>query len=237
MTRIAGFLPDAVPEPLGWGSLGTANEYGYFYVASFLDFERTALPPPNRTGALTARLHQASIGTARLFGSPIPMYDGIFCHVDSLETRWQVLFAKMLWQAWRRDKITNGPSDEIDAAIAAIIHHVVPRLLDELEKDGNKVEPCFIHGDLWEGNFGTEVSSGNVFIFDSNGYYAHYEMEFALWRTKHHQMHSKDYCIEYFKHGQPSEPVEEFEDRLKLYGLKALLMYSATTPGHITRSR
>ncbi|MCJ1388979.1 hypothetical protein MMC18_001831 [Xylographa bjoerkii] len=62
-------------------------------------------------------------------------------------------------------------------------------------------------------------------------------MEFALWRTKHLKMHSKDYCTEYLKHGQPSKPVEEFEDRLKLYGPKALLMYSATTPGHITRLR
>lgn len=211
---------------------------GYFHVANFMDFERIALPPPKQTGVLTARLHQASIGTAGLFGSPMPMYDGIFCHVDSLETQWQVLFAKMLWQAWWRDKITNGRSDEIDVAVAAIVYHVVPRLLDELEKGGNKIEPCLIHGDLWEGNIRTEHSSRDVFIFDSNVYYAHYEMEFALWRTKHYQMHSKDYCTEYSNiDGQPSEPIGEFEDRLKLYGLKALLMYSATTPRHITRSR
>ena len=143
----------------------------------------------------------------------------------------------MLWQAWWKDRITNGGSDEIDAAFAAIIHHVVPRLLDELEKGDNMIEPYFIHGDLWEGNIAVEASSGNVIIFDSNGYFAHYEMEFALWRTKHHQMHSVDYCTEYFMHRKPSKPVEEFEDRLKFYGLKALLMYSATTPGHITRSR
>ena len=93
-----------------------------------------------------------------------------------------------------------------------------------------KIEPCFIHGDLWEGNIGTEVGSGNVFIFDSNGYYAHYEMEFALWRTKHHKMHLYDYCREYFKYKRPSEPVEDFDDRLRLYALKALLMYSATRP-------
>ena len=165
------------------------------------------------------------------------MYDGIFCHVDSLETRWQVLFVKMLNQAWQRDSTTNGHLDEIDVAMAAIIQHVVPRLLNGLEKGDSKIVPCFIHGDLWEGNFGTEVSSGNVFMFDSNGYYAHHEMELALWRSKHHQMHLKDYCKEYFKYGLCSEPIEEFEDRLKLYGLKALLMYSATTPGHITRSR
>jgi protein-ribulosamine 3-kinase len=164
------------------------------------------------------------------------MYDGVFCHVDSIEVSWQVLFAKMLRQAWLRDRITNGPLDDIDTAITSILYHVVPRLLNELEK-GGKIVPCFIHGDLWEGNFGTDRSSGAVFMFDSNGYYAHYEMELALWRTKHHMMHTVDYCAEYHKLRKPSEPREELEDRLKLYGLKALLMYSASTYGHPTRTR
>ena len=88
MTRLAGFLPDAVPEPLGCDSLGTTGttEYGYFYLAKFMIFQRNALPPAKQTGALIARLHQASMGTTRFFGSSVLMYNGIFCHVNSLET-------------------------------------------------------------------------------------------------------------------------------------------------------
>lgn len=55
-------------------------------------------------------------------------------------------------------------------------------------------------------------------------------------RTNLYQMHSRDYCAGYVKHMKPSEPVQEFDNRLKLSELKALFVYFATTQGHPTQS-
>ena len=64
--------------------------------------------------------------------------------------------------------------------MARVQQYVVSRLLGVLEADGRQIRPCFIHGDLGEGNFGIEVNTRKLIIFDSNGYYAHHEMELGM---------------------------------------------------------
>lgn len=36
--------------------------------------------------------------------------------------------------------------------------------------------------DLWAGNIGTDPKMGKIYIFDTSSYYAHREMEVAMWR-------------------------------------------------------
>jgi protein-ribulosamine 3-kinase len=80
------------------------------------------------------------------------------------------------------DVKTNGPLEELAEVVERTLSHVIPRLLGALESNGRRVRPCLIHGDLWEGNIGTEFGSGNIYIFDSCAYYAHHEMEIAIKR-------------------------------------------------------
>lgn len=184
-----------------------------------------------------AKLHAASSGTSQQFGTDGPLFDGMLNYLNGWEPKWPTLFAKILFQVYHYNTLSNGKWDELHAAVVQILRYVIPRLLNELEKGGRRIEPCFIHGDLWNENIGTTAGSGKLYLFDSSGYYAHHEMEFALWRTEHHRMHEKDYCSAYFNHRPPSQPVEEFEDRILLYTLKPCLIYSAMKPGHVTRRR
>jgi hypothetical protein len=125
----------------------------------------------------------------------------------------------------------NGPWSELEEAAAKVIQHVVPRLLNALEADGRTIKPSLIHGDLWEGNIGTDFTTGDLYIFDCCSYYAHNEMELGIWRTEHHRMKAKAYRKEYLRNFPPSDPVDEWDDRNRLYCTKTKLMYSAHVPG------
>lgn len=236
--QLYGLIPEHVPKPISWGDLELhAPHDGTFFLTEFVQFDGRDLPDPDAVGALVARLHRASYGTSKRFGTSEPRFDGLLCYLDGMESTWQILFAKILFQVYHYNTLSNGKSDELHDAITMVIQYVVPRLLNALETDGRRIEPCLIHGDLWNGNFGTAAKTGKLYIFDSSSYYAHNEMELAYWRTKHHRMHQKDYCAAYFKHHPPCEPVEEFEDRVLLYTLKPCLIYSSMQPGHVTRQR
>jgi fructosamine-3-kinase len=78
------------------------------------------------------------------------------------------------------------------------------------------ITPSFVYGDLWEGNIGKEMSTGKHFIFDSNGYHGHHEVELVYWKILHHNIRSRDYCTGYSKQMRPSEPTAEVDDRIKL---------------------
>ncbi|KFY14823.1 hypothetical protein V492_02389 [Pseudogymnoascus sp. VKM F-4246] len=120
---------------------------------------------------------------------------------------------------------------ELDAAMYTTLSKVIPRLIGILERDDRSIKPCLIHGDLWESNIGTDATTGNIYIFDAAVYYAHDEMEIGIWRVDHHKMKDETYRNEYAKQFEKSEPAEEWDDRLKLYGVKTKLMYSAGVPG------
>ncbi|KAL9115351.1 MAG: hypothetical protein Q9227_000672 [Pyrenula ochraceoflavens] len=237
MRNIFAIMPDIVPKPHSWGSLEIEGDtQGYFYVSDFIKFNQASVPDPATAGFNTALLHKLSRSSEKRFGFHAATYDGLFCQLDAgYEAEWFTLFQSMLSKARCFDRSTNGPWKELDLTMDCLIRHVVPRLIGALEWNGRKIEPCFIHGDLWEGNFGTEASTGKLFVFDAAGYYAHNEMELGMWRTTHHSMHAMKYRQEYFKHMPPSEPAEEVDDRIRLYSIKSYLMYSAHCRGHYAR--
>ena len=117
------------------------------------------------------------------------------------------------------------------------LSHVIHRLLGVLESEGRSSKPCLIHGDLWEGNIGTEHGTGNIFIFDAAAYYAHNEIELGIWRAEHHKLKDEAYRTEYLRKFEPSEPTDEFDDRNRLYCVKTQLMYAAHVPGTGVRNQ
>lgn len=122
----------------------------------------------------------------------------------------------------------NGPWDELDSATLA---KVIRRLIGARERDGRKVKPCLVHGDLWESNIRTNITTREIYIFDAAAYYAQNKMEIGTWRVNHQEMKAKAYRQEYVRHFEKSEPVEEWDDRLKLYGVKKKLICSARVAG------
>jgi fructosamine-3-kinase len=80
------------------------------------------------------------------------------------------------------------------------------------------MEPQTDLSDLWGGNIGTDFKTGEIYIFDASSYYAHHEMEIAIWRPiPNHVVGSGVYVKEYLAQMGISDPSEQFEDRQKLY--------------------
>lgn len=109
---------------------------------------------------------------------------------------------------------------------------VIPTLLGALQSDGRNITPSLIHGDLWENNVGTDVETGETVLFDPGCTYAHNEMEFGTWRcTWTCYFNTPAYMQMYQRHIKPSEPVEEWDDRNRLYSIHPYLNDSAGHAG------
>ncbi|OAX83368.1 hypothetical protein ACJ72_02279 [Emergomyces africanus] len=230
MLELYNSAPHMVPKPYGWGKVASERCL-FFYVCDYIPLTQ-AMPNAAKLAKLVADLHKNSTSPTGKFGFYLPTFDGWLPQdVGHWDDSWTSCFTRLLKGLWELDARMNGHWDELDSAMEVILAKVVPRLIGILEQDGRTVKPCLIHGDLWETNIGTNIKTGEIYIFDAAAYYAHNEMEIGIWRVDHHEMKVKIYRQEYVKHFKKSEPVEEWDDRLKLYGVKTKLMYSSGVPG------
>lgn len=80
------------------------------------------------------------------------------------------------------------------------------------------------HLGLWDGNTGTDPKTGEIHIFDASSYYAHNEMEIAIWCSLPNSfIGSNVYLKTYLAQMGISEPTEQFEDRHRLYSAHTAL--------------
>jgi fructosamine-3-kinase len=157
-------------------------------------------------------------------------------HTVDWEDRWAVFFGKLLRGVCKFDLETNGPWPEMERATEQVITKVVPRLLGNLKHEGKPIEPCILHGDLWEPNLGINMETGDLVMYDVGLYYGHNEMDLGQWRADFcSHLRSKIYTRHYLRNYPPAEPVEEFDDRNRLYSMKSTINYSAGHPGCIVR--
>ena len=89
---------------------------------------------------------------------------------------------------YSRDVGSNRVWPELSDTFQTIVGSVIPRLLGALKSDVRQIRPCLIHGDLREGNNGTEHNKGQTDIYDSAAYYPHNEMGTASWACKHRKL-------------------------------------------------
>ncbi|MCJ1395997.1 hypothetical protein MMC18_008883 [Xylographa bjoerkii] len=236
MSELYKTIPSLVPRPQGHGRLYLESPPTYFFICEFVNIS-DRLPDPVRLGARLAELHTTSVSPTGKFGFYVPTYDGKLPQITDWDSSWASFFGKLLTGILRLDAEVNGPWKELEDVAERVVQEVIPRLLGVLECDGRSVKPCLIHGDLWEGNIGTDLDTGEIYIFDACSYYAHNEMEIGMWRTEHHRMKAKAYKREYLRNIEPCEPVNEWDDRNRLYSDKTKLMYSAHVPGTKVRNQ
>ncbi|KAI1410401.1 Fructosamine/Ketosamine-3-kinase [Hypoxylon sp. FL1857] len=232
MREIYNTLPDFAPQPRGYGKC--ANENAHFFLCDYLSISQ-GLPDPVQLGEKLAELHRKSKSPTGKFGFHVTTFDGKLPLNTTWDSNWTSFFQKLMRDVYTLDTEINGFWKELDDVMKITLEKLIPRLLDPLTADGRSIKPCLIHGDLWESNIGTDAHTGNLFIFDACAYYAHHEKEIGIWRCEHHQMKAKEYRNEYFKNYEPSEPVEEFDDRNRLYSVETLIINSAHFPGANTR--
>lgn len=234
---INAVVPEFVPETAGWGDYHDGESQVYFFLGGYHDMDRSAAPEPVDFITQLAGLHSKGRSPTGMFGFPVPTACGIFERTVTWEKSWAKCFANQLKDVIKYDNETNGSWPEYDAACKQLIDVVIPRLLGALQSDGRNIEPALIHGDLWEQNVGIDIKTGKAIVFDPGSTYAHNEMEFGTWRCSWaFHFNSPIYMQLYQRHIEPSEPVEEWDDRNRLYSLHPYLNDSAGHAGSISRS-
>lgn len=232
MKELYKLSPELVIKPIAWGPLKSVSPPSYFLLMEFRDLV-TGLPDPVRLGARLAAMHKRSKSPNGMYGFDIQTYDGARPQTVDWDPSWTSFFSKLLAEAYRQDVETNGVWPELALVFERVQSHLIPRLVGAVEKEG--IEPCLIHGDLWDGNVATDAETGDPLIFDCGVYYAHNEMEVAIWRPESHKLREKVFRREYLQHFGPSEPEEEWDDRNRLYSAKTNFMHSACYAGSPAR--
>ncbi|KAJ1710509.1 hypothetical protein NYO67_7361 [Aspergillus flavus] len=211
MSEIYATAPGFVPKPYTWGTCYLDDTEAYFFISEFIDFSGR-LPEPDRLWGKLADLHQTSVSPTGKFGFHVTTCQGRTAQSVPWERSWTVFFSKLLAHVVSLDAKTNGPWGNFEILARRCVEAVIPRLIGALERDGRKVKPCLIHGDLWEGNTGTSLETGDIYVFDSAAFYVHNEMETGNWRCHYNNIHDpgKNYGAALGQHlkieGQRSTP-------------------------------
>lgn len=235
-SAINALVPRFVPKAAGWGEYHNGESQVYFFIGDFHDMDLSAAPEPVHFTSQIAELHRRGTSPNGMFGFPVPTVCGKMERTVIWEKSWAKSFTHQLKDVIKYDNETNGPWPEYDAACKQLIDVVIPRLLGALQSDGREIMPTLIHGDLWEQNVGIDMETGETIVFDPGCTYAHNEMEFGTWRCSWaFHFNSPIYMRLYQRHFEPSEPVEEWDDRNRLYSIHPYLNDSAGHPGSVSR--
>ena len=233
MSELHKTMPSLVPKPLCWGKYKLPDVDKYFLLCDFVNMDNR-LPDPSRLCAKIAELHRTSESPTGKFGFYIPTCHGKYKQVVEWDSNWASFFGKILGDALRLDLENNGPWPELEKVSERTLTKVIPRLFGVLQENGREIKPCLIHGDLWEGNIGI-ADNNEIKIFDAGAYYAHNEMEIGMWRCVRHKINNKAYTRAYLRAYPPSEPVDEWNYRNRLYSIKMNMIHSAHHKGDIVR--
>ena len=225
-----------MPEPIGWGSYIADEEKHFFYVGKYHDLDLSAAPDPTAFATRVAEFHSKGKSPNGQFGFPVPTTIGIMERTVTWDSSWAKSFTLQLEDVAGYDEQANGPWRELEAALNQLIDNVIPRLLGALQSEGREIVPALVHGDLWEQNVGTDMETGEIIIFDPGCTYAHNKMEFGTWRCSWaFHFNSPIYMRMYQRLIEPSEPVDEWDDRNRLYSIHPYLVDSAGHPGSGSR--
>ncbi|KAL7936006.1 Fructosamine kinase domain-containing protein [Trichoderma chlorosporum] len=233
---IHSLMPDFIPKPIGFGTYKMQSPPTYFYVSEFIDMDVKTAPDPAEFCSKLANLHRLSKSPTGKFGFHIQTCDGDRAHKVDWQDSWAVFYRNLFLGVCELDIKRNGQWPEYERAIQQVAWKVIPRLLEPLQSEGRQIKPCIIHGDLWEGNVGIKMKTGDTLLFDAGSYFAHNEMELGHWRCEFSSVfRAKTYIQHYLRNYPAAKPVDEFEDRNRLYSLKGTINYSAGHPGSILR--
>ena len=230
MVELHKTLPSFVARPVASGHFRTGTTDTYYFFCDFVDLKKQ-IPEPHRLCKNLAELHRRSISPTGQFGFHVRTFNGRTAQAIEWSGSWASFFTQMMSHVMSLDLENNGYWAELDAIEQKTLAVVVSRLLGVLETGGRSVKPCLLHGNLWEGNTGTSYDTGDVYIYDGASFYGHNEMEIGDWRCPYNKIHAKIYTKTYLRHYGMSEPVEEWDDRNRLYSVYYNIIYSVNHKG------
>ena len=222
MTEIYSYMPNLVPRPITWGKFQSASPATYFFLMEFL--ELGPILEPQEFCQLIAQLHATSTSPTGKFGFHQTTFQGPNAMNTTWESDWCTYFSRLLLDWLDREVAHNGPQPEYEAYYKRFVAKIVPRILEPLQSDGRILKPCLIHGDLWEENTGVNLATRKPVVFDACAMYAHNEMELGMWRNGRDRF-GNPFFRQYLGLMPPSEPVEQFDDRNRVYAMKYALSH------------
>ena len=228
MTTLYSYMPHFVPKPFAWGKFEKPIPETYFFLMEFCELGLGVLEPPEFC-RLVAQLHNMSTSPTGKFGFDPITFQGPNPQNTTWESNWCTYFTRFLLDWLDREISLNGPQPEYEAAYKEFAKKIIPQILEPLQAEGRSVKPCLIHGDLWEENTGLNLETGVPVVFDACVMYAHNEMELGMWRYGESRF-GKPYFRQYLSLIPPSEPIEQFDDRNRLYAMKYTLSHSQAWP-------
>ncbi|KAI1276258.1 Fructosamine kinase-domain-containing protein [Xylaria sp. FL0933] len=206
-------LPDNFPKPIAAGAL-SKEPNKHFYLAEFRDMA-DEMPGTSEFVSIVAKLHQNTESPSGRFGFHITTYGGNFPVDTSWCDTWEEFFTRLMKNTMEKERLIQGPEDDLDRLSPLILERVIPRLLRPMESDGRKLKPVLIHGDLWHGNVAVDNETD----------------EFALWRAARYRTNRHDVQA-YYKIAEVTEPWEDQDDRHALYAIRMDLMVSIAWPAN-----
>lgn len=230
MTALHNAVPDLTPVPIAWGTYAS-NANVHFFLCSFVDMTDD-IPDLETFPPKVAELHRKAISPNGKYGFPVPTYQGQIPQEVAWKDTWEEFFLASLKRILAVEEASQGSDAEMKQLTEALIAKVVPRLLRPLETGGRQIQPRLIHGDMWDGNTSTDITTNIPKIFDATCIYAHNEMELAPWRPTRHKI-GKPYIKAYHRYFPISPPEEDHDDRLTLYCLRFNAVSSALYPGNL----
>lgn len=236
MSALYEAAPGFVPKPCAWGKLNVTNPDTYYFLCDFIEMTNES-PDPVQLATKLTQLHQDSVSPTGQFDFHINTCQGNLAQDTKWNPSWVAFFIQLVRGAMKLNKEIDGDRKDLEPCVERLITHVVPRVLGPLEQNGRQARPCLIHGDLWDGNVGTDATTGELYCFDTSAYYAHYEMEVAMWWARICKiLGAKVFLDTYLARMGISEPTELFDDRHRLYSVYMLLHESACHNGSSFRA-
>ncbi|PYH90832.1 Ketosamine-3-kinase [Aspergillus ellipticus CBS 707.79] len=237
LNAIATAVPGFCPRALAWGPLEEGNGKSYFLATEFLDLGGSG----RRGESLAQRLGKLHSTPAppdpetgrRRFGFPVPTFCGDTKQPNRYCDSWANFYAnERLLTILATSETRNGLDAGLRDLVERTARTVVPALLADrhLGYDwnghGDGITPVVVHGDLWSGNAdrGRIVGSGRKadeepgdVVYDPSACYGHSEFELGI--MKMFGGFGSAFFTAYHKVVPKTEPVEEYDDRLRLYEL------------------
>lgn len=222
-------MPTFVPKPYAWGSFERKKPETFFFLMDYLELA-SDLPDVAKFTTCVADIHRNSKSPTGKFGFHVPVCQGPVVQTTTWDSNWSSYFTKLITDLFHMDVRLNGEWLEYEQAFEALAFHVIPQLLEPLQAKGRILKPCLVHGDLWEENTGTDLITGAPVAFDAAAMYAHNEYEIGMWRREVVRF-GRPYISKYLEMYPASEPVEQWDDRNRLYSIKFNLNHTIGWPG------
>ncbi|KAK4608918.1 Ketosamine-3-kinase [Fulvia fulva] len=242
LKAIYSAVPTLCPNSFGHGEFVDAPGTS-FLVTDYLDLSGGRRGSKGKGMTLAqklAKLHTTPAPTPAGYDKPQFGFPATTCCGDTpqdntYESSWADFYAnRRLRFILKQSDKSNGKDPELTDLIEKTCTTVVPNLIgDSHLNNGNGITPVVVHGDLWSGNASSgklpSMAEAEDIVYDSSACYAHSEFELGI--MKMFGGFGGKFLEEYHELVPKTEPVGEYEDRVKLYELYHHLNHHALFGG------